>query len=455
MPTATLDKSRVRELKGHLARTVDEIDRLSSAWKFEEGTGGESGFALSPEEHKAYLDEVRKADEIRALIDGETKRVDYRAFLDAPEGTDPAAATDAAATQAAGLGLYSTKSLSDLYIDSDEWKAMKSSGFRDLSRVFGLEGRDLISLSRKDVFSMSAGTVSLQAFGSPQQVDLVERQRRPTRVRDLFPVARTNAPVLYGIRESGWTNNAAAVPQRRAADGVSAPTGGPSDVFGLKPTSNVTFTTVTYPVATIAHLIHIHKTVLDDEPRLRGIIDRDMIDGVKLAEDWELLYGDGVGENITGLVNTPGVQTYTQQATDKRTAALRRAITRVALAYYEPSGVVLHPLDWEGIELETDGNGAYRVAVSVAIGAEKRVWRLTVAETTAILQGKFLVGAFGSGSKVYDRELVNIAVSTENKDNFERNAVTVRCEERLALEVPRPESHVYGSFLADADQPTP
>ena len=204
---------------------------------------------------------------------------------------------------------------------------------------------------------------------------------------------------------------------------------------------------VTYPISTIAHLMDVHKHVLDDEPRLRGIIDRDMIDGIKMVEDFEILYGDGTATRLTGIVNTAGVQTYTQVAGDKKSAALRRAATRAMLAYFQPTGIAMHPFDWEDIELETDNNGAYTVAVSVAVGGEKRVWRLEVIDTPAMVQGRWLLGAFGTGAKLYDREQVNITVSTENRDIFERNAYTLRAEERLALEVSRPESFVYGSFL--------
>jgi HK97 family phage major capsid protein len=88
-------------------------------------------------------------------------------------------------------------------------------------------------------------------------------------------------------------------------------------------------------------------------------------------------------------------------------------MTRAILAYFSPTGVVLHPLDWEDLELETDKNGAYTIATSVAIGGERRVWRMNVVDTPAMTEGRFLLGAFGTGAKVYDREQVRIDL-TEN-----------------------------------------
>jgi HK97 family phage major capsid protein len=284
-----------------------------------------------------------------------------------------------------------------------------------------------------------AGTISIPSLGTPQNLGLTPRTLRPGRVRDLFPSESTTANLLYGIRETGFTNRAAVVPERTAADG-SAATGGPTDVYGLKPRSDLTIVPVTYPLATIAHIMYVHRQTLADEPRMRGLIDRDLIDGVKMVEDAQILYGDGVGDNLTGLVNTPGIQTYTGSSADPRTAQIRRAITRVTLAYFQPTGVVVHPLDWEDLELERDTTGAYRLAVNVAVGAQKTLWRLNVVDTPAINEGQALLGAFGMGAKLYDREQVRIDLSTENRDMFERNAVTLRAEERLGLVVDRPES---------------
>ena len=76
------------------------------------------------------------------------------------------------------------------------------------------------------------------------------------------------------------------------------------------------------------------------------------------------------------------------------------------------------------------------------------MWRLPVVDTNAMPAGKFMLGAFDMAAQVFDREDATVEVSTEDADNFTKNMVTIRAEERLALAVFRPQSFVYGSFAA-------
>ncbi|MER5649710.1 phage major capsid protein [Streptosporangium sp. NPDC002524] len=439
--TATVTNARIRELEGHLQTKSAEITRHQDNFKDESGKGH---YVLSKEQHADYLKTVDEAAEIQALIVTEKKALGVFEYLAAPASVPTAGLL--AAEQ--GRGGMERKSLGQAYIESEAFQAMREGGFREVRGAATFE-QGLYSFQEvKDVFTMSGGTHTTPAFGHGENVGLAERQRRPNRVRDLFPAERTEANILYGIRQTGFINNAGMVPERRAADGVSPPTGGPTDVYGRLPKSSIQFTPYTAPISEIGHYEQVHKNTLADESRLRGILERDLIDGVKLKEDEQLLFGDGTGENIRGLTQTPGIQLYTGLAADKQTAQLRRAMTRAILAYYDPTGIVMHPIDFEGIELEEDKQGAFRVAVSVAIGAEKRVWRLNVIDTPAMLQGQYLLGAWGYGAKLYDRESVTVQASTEHATGFTDGYVTIKASERIGLAVDRPESFVYGTFTA-------
>jgi HK97 family phage major capsid protein len=431
-PTATTDKSLIRSLKGQLAEKSAEAERIAGTFKEENGA-----FVVSTEQRNAYVKAVKDAQEIKGLLDAAQGAEKLTGYLDAPEGSSAAGQFYGSAASAAGT---EAKSLGDYFVESDAYQRAAQGDFKDRPFIRAeIEG--------KSIFSLSAGTHTVQALGSAQDLGITEAQRRKWHIRDLFPKAKTKSAVLIGIRETGWVNNAAQVPERRAADGVSAPTGLDSDVFGKAPRSKLKLEPIAFPIAEIAHMLDGHKNILSDEPRLKQFINSRLIEGIKFAEDYDLLHSVGTdGTSLTGLFNTPGIQTYTGSAKDKFSIQIRRAMTKALLAEYDPTGLVISPTMWEHVEVETDDTGAFRVALQVAVGAQKRVWRLNVVETTAMPDQNYLLGAFGMGAQLYDRENVSVTVSSENSDNFERGVLTFRADERLALEVSRPESFVVGTW---------
>lgn len=448
MPTSTKERDDLDQLRSALADKTAELDRITDAFEVKDGK-----VRLNDAQAEAYRQATNDATQIKALIDAKAAHAGLREWLDQPDTASVGGQATAAYANADTGG-----SLGEQFLRSQEWADFKEGRFRgrmsfelDGASMFG-HGIDAGEIEAKDVFSAMAGNLTaIQALGTHQQRPLVERLPRSVHVRDLFPPDSTTAAVIYGIRETGFVNNAATVPERRAADGVSAPTGADTDVFGRAPKSKITLANITYPLATISHVFYAHNTTLDDEPRLRSLINRRGIEGVRLTEDDQVLFGDGVGSNIRGILNTTGVQTYNQpldggSPTEKKTVTLRRAITRVQLAEMAATGLVVNPLDWEDMELETDENGRLTLVTSVATGAEERVWRLPVSMTTAMPQGRYMLGAFGMGAQLFDRRQVQVDVSTENQDLFERDAVTFKAHERIGLTVDRPEAFVQGSL---------
>jgi HK97 family phage major capsid protein len=411
------------------------VSGIASEFKVDEA----GRFTVSPEQYKNYTDAVKAAAEAKSFIDAVETAGELHAYVNEPAGKSEAA------MDAAYRGRMEAKSLGDAFVDSDAYQNAASRGFDN-----GFSGTIAASLEGKSIYNFAAGQHQYQALGTAQDIGIQEVARRKWHIRDLFPKSTTKASVIYGLRETGWVNNAAQVKQRYAADGVGAATGADTDVFGRAPKSKLNLQPILFPIAEIKHSLDAHQSILADDSRLKTFINTRMIEGVKYAEDYDLLHSVGDGEKITGLFNTPGVQNYTGLASDKYSVQVRRAITKALLAEYDPSGLVVSPNLFEQLEVETDNTGAFRVAVSVAIGAEKRLWRLNVVETTAMSDANFLIGAFGMGAQLHDRESVKVQVSTENGMNFVDGAATFLASERVGLEVGRPESFVVGSWTNPA-----
>jgi HK97 family phage major capsid protein len=409
--------SRMKELKSALKDVLAENDRIVDAVEANREEGGPE-VQVEAKHVEAFRSGLAKARAIREEIETLEGLSEVKAW-----------ATGATAPVAAAPALYAprteAKSLGQRFIESDEFKALGG----------GRNGYTMHApFQVKDIYTaLPSGTPG--DFGTPQREGIVERAKRAMRVRELFTVQQTNTNMVEYFRVSGFTNNAATVSERS----------GSPEVFTAKPQSTMTVVGVQAPVRTIAHYEVAHRNVLDDEPTLRGIIDNELLYGLRLVEDDQILNGDGTGSNLTGIRETSGVQTLSWSAGstgDTRIDAIRRGITKSLLAYYEPTGMIVHPNDMEDIELTKDGESRHLMVMSVSVGADARLWRLPMVATPAIDEGYVLLGSFGIGATLYDRMEGNIRVSEQHSDFFIRNAVAILAEERLALAVKRPESFV-------------
>lgn len=301
-----------------------------------------------------------------------------------------------------------------------------------------IESDAFVNFSGKGTFTIPVKNAITSLEGSagtlivPERLGFISSGMQRLTIRDLLNWGRTTSNSLEYVRETGFTNNADVVSENPTND---------------KPESSIAFELDSAPVATIAHWINASKQVLADAAMLASYIDGRLRYGLKLKEELQLLKGSGVGLNITGLVTAatayanPGVTVQAETAIDR----LRLALLQVTLAEYEGDGIVLSPIDWCEIELtkNTTNNYLFTSPTGLAIPS---LWGRPVVSSQSMTAGDFLVGAFQMAAQGWDREDANVTVSTENKDNFVKNMVTILCEERVGLTIFRPEALITGDF---------
>lgn len=294
-----------------------------------------------------------------------------------------------------------------------------------------VQGGRRISIPVKNT-TTSTGLVPTTApkVVQPDQAPMVPLLHRRLFVRDLLTPGRTTSPAIFWVQQTGFT-----IAARVVSEGTA------------KPYSDIAFTTKITPVATIAHMFKASKQVLDDFVQLQSLVDSEMRYGLKFAEEQEFLFGDGTGIHLLGIV--PQATAYHHEFTVPLMNSIddiRLAVLQSQLARIPASGIVLHYTDWARIELLKDTLGRYLFG-NPQQALTPRLWGLPVVETeiTAML-GKFLTGPFQGGAQIFDREDMNVVISTENSDDFEKNLISVRCEERAALAVYRPEGFIYGAM---------
>ena len=290
----------------------------------------------------------------------------------------------------------------------------------------GIETKAIISSLTTDADG-SAGDVL-----EPMRLQIVAPVQRTLRIRDLLMRGRTSQGSIQYPKETGFTNSAA----------THTETGGTA-----KPQSEIKFDLVTASVTTIAHWVVATRQILDDAPMLQSYIDGRLRYGLAFEEEYQLLNGGGTGTDLNGIYTQATASTANLAVVSAPTKidVLRYAILQAALAEFPPDGMVLNPIDWAGIETTKDTAGAYIIG-NPQDSAQPRLWGLPVVPTQAITLDKFLVGSFGMGAQIFDREDARVEVSTEDDQNFRKNLVTILAEQRLALAVYRTESFVKGDF---------
>lgn len=265
----------------------------------------------------------------------------------------------------------------------------------------------------------------------PERLPSLPRLRRALFLREIIGAGTTQSNLLEYVRVTGFTNAAEPVTEGH-----------------LKPRSTLSYDLKTSAVTTLAHLYKASKQILADLGQLASDINNEMTYGLKLVEENQMLNGSGTGANLLGII--PQATAFSAGFTpgsEQNLDVLRLAILQAELALLPADAIVMHPTDWAKIELTKDSQGRYIFANPVGGVAPPSLWGLNIVSTQGMTSGHFLTGGFMSAATVYDREDMNVQIATQNNDDFEKNMITIRCEERLALVVKRPEAFIYGAFV--------
>lgn len=294
-------------------------------------------------------------------------------------------------------------------IASQQFEAFRAGGFKGQTGAVPIVLNALITTG--DGSGALATKERLADIKGPPELALT--------VRDLIAAGTTQSSAVTYIRENNFDNKAAGV-----KEGVK------------KPESSLTFIEDTAIVKTLAHWIPVSKQVLEDSAQLQSYVDARMLYGLKLVEDDQLLNGDGLGANLKGLFKyaTDFDTSVSSSASSTVLDRIADAILQVRLTGFPANGIYMHPADVNDLRKMKDTTGRYMFA-DPASSALPMPWGMRVVESIAVEKGKALVGAFSLAAQIFDRQAATVEMSDQDQDNFVKNTITIRAEERLALAV--------------------
>lgn len=217
-------------------------------------------------------------------------------------------------------------------------------------------------------------------------------------------------------------------------------TGGAATVArgGLKPELLLDWTPTTLTARKIAVQSGVPDEVLADFDTFLAYLTSELTRSVIDVENAQILNGDGLGENLLGLLNTSGMLTRAK-GTDTALDAVEQSIAdlRTGPSYVDPDVLVLHPTTWSTIRRTKDTTGQYILGADPTKAEANSLWGLPVLATTTMPVGTGLIGNMAEGVQAFIRQGITTDLGV-SADDFVKNITRIRCEERIALGVTRP-----------------
>lgn len=323
-------------------------------------------------------------------------------------------------------GRRHTKSLGEMMVTEDRYKRQLEEFRNSSSQNKSLELEFPFKTVREWKATLNESTLT----GYDRVPGIVTLGEQVPHVADLLAQGETTQPTVRYVRENSYANAAAAVAEN-----------------GLKPEATFDLQEADGPVRKIGVVARVTDEMFADFPTTRDYVNQRLPFMVEQSEDNALLNGNGTAPNLRGILQTSGILsggTNDQAGGEFVTDCLLRAQTNIrSQSFFEPTGYVLNPLDWQTIRLMKSGDGTNSAKFYVwgppSDPGPATIWGLPVVQTVTIAAKTALTGAFRLGAQIFYRQGITIDMTNSDGNDFQYNRIAIRCEIRLALCVYRPQ----------------
>jgi HK97 family phage major capsid protein len=280
---------------------------------------------------------------------------------------------------------------------------------------------------------VSATGASQPLVPAHRDTTIVNTPHQPLRMRDILPVLPTQSNSVEFPSLGTFTNNA-------RAQGDASPGGIEGEAFAE---SAFTFTLSSAAVITLGHTAVASQQILSDSAVLGQFLSNELLYGLKLVEENQILTGTGAAGTLNGLTNQ--ATAYSRGVTnDTMLDTLAKAKTQLELSNFVADGIVLNPADFLSMATAKDTQNRYLFGDPKS-NTPPSVWNVPIVVSNSMTAGKFLMGDFRQAATVWDRVDAMVELSTSHSDFFQRHLVMLKAWERITLTVQRPTAMCYGA----------
>jgi len=239
----------------------------------------------------------------------------------------------------------------------------------------------------------------------------------PLRLRSLIPASSISGSGILYARETSFTSSTIL----------------PKDPGAVKGAADLTYEIVQQAAVTIPAYMKLPKQYWDDFTMLQSWINSRLLYGLADAEENQLLNGNGVAPNLQGFM---AVAIAVTPAAAGLLAGVAAGLAAVYGRGYLATGIVVNPADW----------GAILASITPLLTLPLNLWGVPVIVSKYMTTKNYLVGQFSPYSQIFDREEAALEVATQDQDDFIKDMIAIRAEERLALAIYQPGAFAKGTF---------
>jgi HK97 family phage major capsid protein len=291
-------------------------------------------------------------------------------------------------------------------------------------------------MERKAVGNMgSTASLTGSYFVAPTVVPgVILQPYNTTHMRNVLATGSTDTNMLRYVRDNGGE-------------------GGPTTVAeaATKPQMDRDLAIVDSPVRKIATYLRVPEEMIEDIPFLTSFITSIGTEEVLAVEDTQILYGDGTGQNLTGIATSGSFTAFAAGtsvvAAPNKFDVLGASSKQMRVGKRNPSFHLINPADYYDIVSTKDANNNY-----ILRGGGNGIMPVDSGGVQIVQMNQVAAGDFitvdSRAAQIFFRSNINVRFYEQDQDNAIKNMVTIVIEERLALAIYFVTGIIKGTFAA-------
>jgi HK97 family phage major capsid protein len=300
----------------------------------------------------------------------------------------------------------------------------------------GKGARFSFEMERKAVGNMgSSASLTGSYFVAPTVVPgVILQPYNQTHMRNILATGTTDSNMLRYVRDNGGE-------------------GGPTTVAeaAAKPQMDRDLAIIDSPVRKIATHLRVPEEMIEDIPFLTSFLTQIGTEEVLAVEDTQILYGDGTGQNLTGIATAGSFTAFAAGtsvvATPNKFDVLGASGKQMRVLKRNPSFHLVNPTDYYDIVSTKDTTSNY-----ILRGGGNGIMPVDSCGVQIVQMNQVAAGDFitvdSRAAQIFFRSNINVRFYEQDQDNAIKNLVTIVIEERLALCVYFVTGIIKGTFAA-------